>query len=640
MEGADSVAEETKQISKSMLIVKSEANALKGVEQFLKNREWDLTSTHKMVDAILHLTRNKPSFVLITVDHASPKVKKLPKLILSSFPCCVMVFAEKSSSISFKLLSDAGIEYRINPPITGPAIERAVNKFIRDQEQAAKMQNQEQNAEGQKNNFDFQVEIKGSNVKTDQFSSFSVQGVSGSGATHGEGAGGSLMQNLLAQLENDETESSKSQGDQGPNFLNGQSTANSNGNVINIQRPLGPEGSNSDYADGKASSSNTIGPIGSQGKKGSLQIGEGGTAGSHGHDGEIGSQGKKGSLQIGEGKNSASNFETGQANSSQNSGSQIDPKTGKPRKDIFIGKSLGKNNGPQTEGPNPEVPGEFSIPTQDGRKKESGLSGKEKAKEPGAIVGQEVDHQNAKVRKSDQSLKVRKEGLFKEDSIFVKGVNDSLDGTVTVGDGTIKQTLEDSSHLACIVVESEKFSGYLVAALGKNKKIDNQFINLVKTRLLKFLEEKGEPIQNENSLHLNVKEVDFEDWAIEYAQFLRKSVHNGDEVAMAFFPFSEARTTFGESADEKMVSINIQEIQTETPLEFNIYVYLAASKRYILYTPHGGKFLKEQKMRLSRQGMTILHVQKDDVQNVGKFKAQNHLNSLINDFEGKKKKAA
>lgn len=85
-----------------------------------------------------------------------------------------------------------------------------------------------------------------------------------------------------------------------------------------------------------------------------------------------------------------------------------------------------------------------------------------------------------------------------------------------------------------------------------------------------------------------------------------------------------------------MVSIRTEDIKTDVPLDFNLYIYLPANKKYVLYTPQNGKFMEEQKMRLTKQGVAKLHIKKDDVQNLSRFKAQNHLNSLVDDFEQKK----
>ena len=652
-----------------MLIIKSDANSLKGVEQFLRNRDWSLSTTHQMKDAILFLTKNKPSFVLITVDHSNPKIRKLPKIVSSAFPCCVMVYAEKATTSSFKLLMDSGIEYKINPPVTGPAIERAVNKFIRDREQAAKQQSQALNGESGKNNFEFKVEIKGGERDSGSanFQTTVVDG--GAGATDGQPD--TLALNLLAQLNSDDWDAPKNKASGAAGFLSGSTGSaqnkepgthdgansakqkNPNGEVINLKKDKTDDpnevASNAEIAlEIGTRKKNSKGEISYEVDPNPLNPKAPGTLGSNGSlekapgsldpndqlnktPGLLNSKGKSAKGSAGE--NSENSGESGELGASRKKQHQ---RNNKNLADISIGKAQGRNSKLPPETPNPEAAEDIYVPP----KVEENNSAKpieEAAKQrKDIILGREIDELASKRKEQADSLRIKQNGNFEKDSVFVKGVNQALDDTVSKGSGIVDAALEDNSHLACIIVESVRFSGYLVAALGKDKKIDNQFVDLVRSKLTKFLTDNGEPMENEGNMQIKVRRVDFEGWALEYAQFLRKSVHKGDEVAMAFFPFAEAKTNLGESASEKMVSVKTDEIQTDVPLEFNMYIYLPSNKKYILYTPEGGKFLAEQKKRLLRQGVSKMHIQKDDVQNLGRFKAQNHLNSLIEDYEDKK----
>lgn len=194
--------------------------------------------------------------------------------------------------------------------------------------------------------------------------------------------------------------------------------------------------------------------------------------------------------------------------------------------------------------------------------------------------------------------------------------------------------IEQSSNVACIVIESTRFSGYLVAAMGKNRKIDEAFIQGIREKLFKFLSDNGEKVaSNEETMNIKIKEVPFEDWAIEYAEFLRKSVHKGDEVAMAFFPHADVQARFAESADEQMLAVSLDDLRADAAIEFNLYVYLPTNNKYVLYTPRGGKIYQKQIMKLQQQGISHVHMFKNDVQDFNKYRAQNYLNSKIEEYE-------
>lgn len=221
-------------------------------------------------------------------------------------------------------------------------------------------------------------------------------------------------------------------------------------------------------------------------------------------------------------------------------------------------------------------------------------------------------------------------------TLLSEGTQQALDACVENTPGPVIP-IKETSNIACIVVESERFSGYLIAAMGRNRRIDSDFIERIQDRLFKFLREQGEKIEDtESSLHLKIKEVDFEGWALDYAEFLKKSVHNGDEIAMAFFPYAEARTRTGRSAKEDMVSISLREITSDVFLDFNVYLYLLKNDRYVLYTPKGGILYHHQKDKLLQQNIESLHVLRSDLQAVTALKAQSFFNDKVDQFESRK----
>ncbi|MGZ3745645.1 MAG: hypothetical protein ACXVBQ_17400, partial [Pseudobdellovibrionaceae bacterium] len=176
-----------------------------------------------------------------------------------------------------------------------------------------------------------------------------------------------------------------------------------------------------------------------------------------------------------------------------------------------------------------------------------------------------------------------------------------------------------------------------IAAMGKNHKIDKVFMEGIKERLFKFLKENGEEVSKNDSLGINIKQVDFEPWALMYAEFLRKSVHQGNEVAIAFFPRRPIHTILEESSHHEMAKLPLEEFQGDRQVEFDLYVYLPSNNKYVLYTPKGGIFYNTQMDRLKKQGVTHMHIEKNAAEAVTKYKAQNYLNDMIEDHEQNQK---
>ncbi len=226
----------------------------------------------------------------------------------------------------------------------------------------------------------------------------------------------------------------------------------------------------------------------------------------------------------------------------------------------------------------------------------------------------------------------------KKDTLISKGAKVSLDESVTITPYLESTELGHTTHVACLIIESKSFSGYLITAMGHERRLDKKFLRQIRDRLYKFLKESGEELSDKEQMKLRIRQVPFEGWALERAEFLRKSVHNGHEVAMAFFPRQDLQGQVGSSAAEEMATIRLSEIMSDKPLEFNAYVYLPKNDKYVLYTPRGAVFYGVQKERLQKNGIHNLHVFKDDLDDVTRYRAQNYLNDSISEYEEEQNK--
>lgn len=171
--------------------------------------------------------------------------------------------------------------------------------------------------------------------------------------------------------------------------------------------------------------------------------------------------------------------------------------------------------------------------------------------------------------------------------------------------------------------------------MAKDRAMDKTFVDTIRSRLFDFLRENGERIEDNESLTIKLKQVPFMAWALEYADFLRKSVHEGHEVALAFFPRNDLKVKVLESKDHEMAAIEIQELVPDVQVEFNLYLHFPLNNRYVLYTPCGGVFFGFQKERLVSQGVSHLHILRIELSGFDKYRAQNFLNDKIEEFAAK-----
>lgn len=222
---------------------------------------------------------------------------------------------------------------------------------------------------------------------------------------------------------------------------------------------------------------------------------------------------------------------------------------------------------------------------------------------------------------------------FHHESLISRAAQEALEKTVNKTRSAYVEKVENTSEMSCIVVESTRFEGYLVAAIGHNREPEAAFIQGLRQRIFHFLRVNGEHInEDDEPMMVTLKKVDFKGWADAEAEFLRKSEHNQEEVSIAFFPRTNIHAHFEDSADVKMVKIKMEDLKADVPVDFNLYIYLEENQRYVRYTAKGAKFQAHQKARLERQGLRHMHVFKDEIAGFNKYRAQNYLNDKIDSY--------
>lgn len=221
-----------------------------------------------------------------------------------------------------------------------------------------------------------------------------------------------------------------------------------------------------------------------------------------------------------------------------------------------------------------------------------------------------------------------------ENSLLARGAGHVVEACVNKADGTVRERLSGSTtNTACIVIESPRFSGYLIAALGGDRPFDESFIDLVRERLVRFLRDNGERVQEGESFPMKIREVRFESWALDYAEFLRKTVHEGQELALAFFPVNEVTPAIKGSTLKNMCTVRVEDLLPEVAVDFNVHLFLPANQKFLLYTPKGSVFYGYQRERLIRGGVKELHIHEDDVKAFRRYRARCRIETMISEFE-------
>lgn len=227
---------------------------------------------------------------------------------------------------------------------------------------------------------------------------------------------------------------------------------------------------------------------------------------------------------------------------------------------------------------------------------------------------------------------------------FQKKIESIIDSSVKTSDASQPvEKVERAQNCICFKIDASSFKGFLVAAMGKDRRLDEELLVAINQKLIEVLQQDGGGVDDSKPMDVKIRSVNFEEWAIEKAEFLKKTIHDGNEVAMAFFPTHKTSPTFGESVAQDMLSIDIDDLASDFPVSFDVYIYLPANNKYLLYIPKNSMLLSSQKGRLKAKGIDKMHAKKDSVEEINKYHAESSLNHSIMDFENnnslKQKKA-
>ena len=700
---------------KSLFIIKSDKYGLINAENYLKNREWELGSSDDLRQAMVYILNKKPTYVMVTVDHSNSKVDKLPTLLKQTFPVKVIVFAESHSSKSLHKLRSLDHPYTLMPPISGPMIERMVNKIIRDEE--TKDQQGDPNDKkfgayksGDQNDV---ISIKNSNKNESYHQRFGSSNDKNSKVVinqdkqdsknanifqetkKSDGRGNS---NFTADSPNDSNYSQNKDSKQKNNLSLNSDDPNENNNLLNSndsnhdQHSNVSQKRNKDQASSKKKSSNKSyknsnnheqnanndepsnsnlqslkksensnsmksekdsnqAPLSSQenaSNKTSNKLAEANKKDKDSHKSNSNTKAASNKDSKSKKTSSENKWEALEENqqsqkehqANDKSSKQSDNKTGKTSKDSSQnpfsrqpqdskksnshqqqGYGAKSNNSSQSKTPDSKPGNSLQQDSQKGSPSQADLSGQK----------QEQD------KSTNQRLQKNKKGAGLYRSVLEQATQQALNVSTNFGNTNAPLELNENENFSCISINSQRYNGYLLAAGSSDKHLDDDFIKTIKSRVIEFLESRGEHIYDQNDLDINITKINYSEWSEEEAEFFKQSIHNGEEIGMAFFESQEIKHPLFIKETEDMLCLSIDSILEDTKIEFDLFIYMERNNKFLRITKQGGKLYSNQKQKLLDNGIKEMHVPKNQKQNLVKYRAQNYLNESIQQYLNKKK---
>lgn len=119
--------------SKSILIIKAPSHNLRAVEHFLQKRNFNVFVEHDVKMAMLKLVEVEPSIIFLAWDHPNQKIMDLPEQMAKSTKATIIPYVMGFTKEDVRKLDACTLNPKLYPPVSGPAIERLISKFVKIQ---------------------------------------------------------------------------------------------------------------------------------------------------------------------------------------------------------------------------------------------------------------------------------------------------------------------------------------------------------------------------------------------------------------------------------------------------------------------------------------------------------------------------
>ena len=567
-----------------ILILKRNAQSLVGAEKYLKKRGWQIISTHDLKVTVLKAVEFKPDYVFLAFDHPNQKVTNLPKVFKQIIQTVVIPFLETQSTFSMHLIKQSGYKYSLVPPVTGPKVERLIHKIVHDQlnpQTNATEETHARQAFGVKKNDKEEMTIK-------------IKGASGFDGHDPK------MSNLSSILSSE--------------LISG-----------------GTSGTKFDAATGSFYSEEDLSSIISSATTQNLaemmpEVKQKESESPEAFRQRLCEQLKK--------KNSISAREDTERSFMDEVYAKALELFDERNGDTMIA-DMGENGEPKlTKDLLEQAMREMMEFCPDSMKKTEYEKDDSYKRRMMGLLLRQMKRNNVDVKQLEDEFEIHFKTVLASSSFqtlqFLKDSSSQQD---------VQKFFAATTSARCFMIDSGSFFGYLVLAAANIEALDDGINETVETMLKQYLKEHGHEMEFSEKMNIQFQEVDFQALSMQKAEFMYKSVQEGQEVAIAFFPTTQKRLEVKESRDQNMSAVDISEFMGGVPVEFNLYVHLKQNDKYVRYTKSGFVLYENQRSRLEEKGIAEMHVEKDEVHQLKKYRVQNYLNNMIKDYKSKGKKA-
>jgi hypothetical protein len=566
-----------------VLVIAKNAKLFSQTASFLTRRGWATTVLSSMSQSIEFIAERKPDFVLISLNHPSPAIMKLPDLITGTFNLTCIAFAEQQDSASQNKLTKSKFKYKVQGQASGPTLHRTIRKILAEKLNINLEGSGSERAPTEKaNREDGNDNIT---IKSSRDGAGGPVTIKGEGNTAGNG--GVIIQKSSASLMQ---KPGAVKGEGGQEF----EAADKEKEVLSTGK----------YTMAKANRRSLKQLTKASGEK------EGDSAEAQAE--------KLAALKkslFGEKKPEEAEAQDAVVAQGVGPGQELEAASGNP---FTTGEMSATQDGPSAGAEPPKADGGGGISAAQLEAISEGL----KAKGPETRNFQDYIPTPAATPQAGEAVE------SSDRSILERMVESTLEEICKPA--TLHTPVGNSTmRVGVFPVDSPDNPGYLVFATAMAERTAIPWFKDAEKALIKEFESAGVPGKFEPGFWVTVPEVNFGSWSEQQAKFSVTVNHEGIEITASFFPTGKPLPKIKDPSARGMVSLEVASVPVDQPVNFKAYLHMRKNKKFYLYLRNGRKLAPEQKQRLQEANVVDFHMKIVDKENIRMFLAASFLTDTI-----------
>ena len=569
------------EIEVEVLFIAKKASGLKHTASFLSRRGWPTTVLDNLSKAIEFISEKHPDFILLSVNHPSPGIVKLPDLIVQNFNLTCIGFAEGLEASSVSKLNSYKVQHKISGQASGPNVHRAIRKILSERfdiqsEDAAATVSSKEKIEGSS-----KTVIKGANTSA----------ADGPTMIQKSGADNSMKSALLQGSGEDLGHSSIHSSTEGAdenhevNHADSELPKPSGGKKRKSLKELSGEGKNRQTSGHMLAGKSTEGPRGDPYNPSQMT------------SEQLADMIKK-SIEAEEAK------------------PPVAPEP-EPVDESILNLDLEAigNSALRSLAPHP--------PPTAGSSEKDFLEDVTRAAAAVAATSSTNNDLGASATPPED------ENITELQRAIQLGLRETLAGW----EKTRAKPLAEVEEIAVIPIDADAASGYIVMAWPKETIGRDVLLPRVQHCLKKSFSQLSVGGAIEAGFWISVPKIAFKPWAQKQGDFHFLMEQKEFEVAVTFIATHQALPKVRSIANTDMLAVGVKDISTEEPVNFKAYLHLEKNHRHYLYLRAGRRLQPKQKERLEKAKVKDFHMKNSDGDKVRQFLANAHLNECIRKFK-------